>query len=319
MIPEIWYNLSIIFGSSIAWKLGHMMCDRYHANKSAADADDEYEPRWAAYGLSFVHAIAATIAGAVCLYETPPSGEMCNADARWRNTCLLVSCGYFAQDLLSEVRQPRIDYGMIFHHIFVGFFIFIAVQMHIFTQVLGLFLLNEGSTPFLCIRWELKRIERTKGWTPAQETLYFRNGLVLLFMFFACRVFLIPAVWTQALLAGCLDPSTYGDDTVKTVAAYIGNVNFPVLWLMNCYWYYLLVNGAIKVIFGTKESKEKGPTLSSQLKNPAAENDGSKPDNKEERLLEESTEGTEPQRGGAKQSAKGKTAALKKGSVKRSQ
>merc|ERR1711939_8156 len=208
-------------------------------------------PKSAGYQTSFLHAVVSTILGLISATDTlmkQSSGEeLCYAHTVWRDAFLLFSCGNLMQDLFVELAEERKDYGMIFHHIFVPVFLFIAVQRHLLTHALALLLLNEASTPFLCIRWFLKEVERSRGWQEAERRLYFRNGVCLLAIFFVFRVLLIPAAWLQAFLLGCLNPAI-GHNEFDTVLVVIGNINFPVLWLLNLYWFVLLVKGALKAL-----------------------------------------------------------------------
>lgn len=216
----------------------------------------EYDERYAAYANSFIHAIGGIIAGVISAAYTPSKDQMCNTNAAWRNAFLLASCGYFVQDFFNEIVQTRKDIGMIFHHVFVGLFLLMAVYNHLFTQPLAVLLLNEVSTPFLTIRWNLKRIERTVGWTEDQKRLFFWNGLAFVLTFFVFRILLIPAVWYQTYWAGCLDTATANGSTLATVLVYIGNTNFPILWALNLYWFVLIVKGAMKALRPEKELNE---------------------------------------------------------------
>jgi len=244
-------ELGVVASTAVAWKaLG--MALNFVYNRNCKFRGEEPDGRWAVYSLSFIHAVLGIIAGAYSMIRTPSKEHMCDADAVWRNLIILSSCGYFAQDLISELSQPRKDWAMIFHHIFVPTFLFLAVNQHFVVHALTALLLNEGSTPFMCIRWNLKRIERTVGWTPDEERWYFWNGITFVGTFFVFRVLLIPAIWIQTYWAGCLSPDSDGD-LAHHALVYVANANFPILWAMNLFWFYLIVKGAIKALRAPKE------------------------------------------------------------------
>jgi len=246
MSPLLVQIISVVL-SAIFWRGCNLACGYYHTQRSK-ELKEEPDARWAAYGMSFIHASYCIVAGIIALILSPAEDDICFANALWRDVFILASCGYFVQDFFSEIAQPRKDWGMIFHHVFVPTFLFLSVHQHQLTHALALLLLNEGSTPFLCIRWNLKRLERLRGWTEQEERLYVRNGIVLLLTFLIFRVLLIPAIWLQSFLAGCLDPNIAADD-LTIAMVYVANVNFPLLWLLNLFWFQLLVRGALKVLF----------------------------------------------------------------------
>jgi len=162
---------------------------------------------------------------------------------------------YFLNDLFIELKKEKKNAGMIFHHVFVFTFLFLATQIRMFTHPLAVLLLNEASTPFLAIRWNLKRIEGFRALTPGEKKMDFFNGLSLIAMFGIFRIALIPFVWLQVFQAGCLDPALGNGDLLTCVIIFFGNMNFPVLWAMNLYWYNIMVRQAIAVLQGKTSGK----------------------------------------------------------------
>jgi len=267
MKASLGLELGVIATAAIVWKAIYTACD-FTYRRRCKISGEEADARWAVYALSFCHAVAATVAGAISVALTPSWNEMCNADAVWRDVFILSSCGYFVQDFFMEIALPRKDWGMIFHHIFVSLFLFLAVHHHLVTHALAVLLLNEASTPFLCIRWDLNRIKRSVGRTDFQDRCYFWNGCAFVTSFGIFRVLLIPAIWFQTYWAGCLSPDS-SQDTLSRAMVYVANANFPILWALNLYWFFLIVKGTIKalkedVVQGTPETEVGSLSLGGQ-------------------------------------------------------
>jgi len=249
----------VILFSILGWRFLSTLVDTYH-KEQANIMGTPYTPRFASYGVSFIHAILTSAGGAYAMAMTPASEEMCHVSEPWRDYLLLCSCGYFLNDLFVELKKDRKNAGMIFHHSFVFTFLFLATQRKMFTHPLAVLLLNEVSTPFLAVRWNMKRIESFRELTPNEKRLDFLNGLSLIATFGLFRIALIPVVWLQVFQAGCLDPALGNSDLVSSVMIWCGNINFPVLWAMNLYWYNIMVKQAMNVLLG--KNGEKGNTQS---------------------------------------------------------
>lgn len=254
-------HVLVILFSVLGWRYLSDAANNYHKKKSES-LGEPYSPRWAIYALSFVHAVLSSMEGAYAMIMAPAQDQMCSASDPWRDRMILVSCGYFLNDLFIELKKEKKNAGMLFHHIFVFTFLFLATQTRMFTHPLAVLLLNEASTPFLSIRWNLKRIEGFRALTPGEKKMDYFNGLSLIAMFGIFRIALIPIIWLQVFQAGCLDTARGNGDLLTGMMIFFGNVNFPVLWAMNLYWYNIMVNQAIAVLQG--KSAGKGNAKSSE-------------------------------------------------------
>ena len=61
----------------------------------------------------------------------------------------------------------------------------------------------------------------------------------------------------QTLAAGCLSFSMANGDAFKAVMIFCGNLNFPILWAMNLYWFQIIASQAWGVLKGDNKSQSK--------------------------------------------------------------
>lgn len=237
----------LVPSTAMVWKGLADAIDAYHAKTCGANKE-KYNVRYKAYAVSFVHAVVCTAAGFYSLWRTPEESELCDASDWWRDAFLLSSAGYFLQDLWVELKKGKKNFEIIAHHIFAGTFLVAAAHHKMYTHPLAVLLLNEGSTPFYCRRWDFRRISNDRGLMSSEHRADFVNDIAFLLTFFVCRVVLIPLVWAQTYAAGCMDFSRAEGN--HGVMIFFGNVNFPILWAMNLYWFWSILGKAWQLLRG---------------------------------------------------------------------
>ncbi|KAJ8954218.1 hypothetical protein NQ318_005813 [Aromia moschata] len=165
------------------------------------------------------------------VYITKRSSTQMNGDTRV--TLLL----YRSFKVIAYVKDNAVIVG---HHIFIGGFGFLVIT-HLRGGLgdcfFGFIYLMEASTPFVSVRGILSKIGMKNS------IIYVVNGLVMLVVFFLCRVAMFPYViymYARSIKAdfvtalytlprGCL-------------------ISIATLLLPQIYWFYLMLYGATKVL-----------------------------------------------------------------------
>ncbi|XP_023014790.1 TLC domain-containing protein 3A isoform X2 [Leptinotarsa decemlineata] len=166
------------------------------------------------------------------VYSSKVTSAQMNGDAKRINRFL---CGLFK--ILDYLKNNSVIVG---HHIFIGCFGFLVITYlrgGLGDCFYGFIYLMEASTPFVSLRGILSKIGLK------DSPLYVINGLMMLAVFFLCRIAMFPyviymyatsiqvdfisAIYT--LPRGCL-------------------ISISILLLPQLYWFYLMVMGATKVL-----------------------------------------------------------------------
>ncbi|CAH1247399.1 TMEM56 [Branchiostoma lanceolatum] len=143
-----------------------------------------------------------------------------------------VYLGYTIADVFLMLRhKPLFSTVYLVHH-FVGTLTGLAGTIYTSVPWIGsAFLFYEASTPFANLRVVLGKC----GWK--QTRLYTVNGLLLITVFFLCRVAIIPVYWRTVYLL-------YTDGSFPQIDAFVyylmlyGRVVFDIL---NVYWFSLMI------------------------------------------------------------------------------
>uniref|UniRef100_A0A8D8ETG7 Protein FAM57B n=1 Tax=Culex pipiens TaxID=7175 RepID=A0A8D8ETG7_CULPI len=163
---------------------------------------------------------------------------------------------------------------MVFHHLFIGSYGLMVISFlrgGLGDCVFSFMYMMELSTPFVSFRGILS-IMGLK-----ESKMYVINGLVMLFTFFWCRVFLMPYVcyyYSQVVNLPFFEAFWRLPRGCK--------ISILALFLPQLYWFRLMLRGAIKV-FG----KKKSPTNDSLANDAAtnANNNGIKPSQSKDREI----------------------------------
>ncbi|XP_066268906.1 TLC domain-containing protein 4-A-like isoform X1 [Branchiostoma lanceolatum] len=157
---------------------------------------------------------------------------------RARYNCLLLRhgvagyLGYTIADVLMMMRHKSLFSKVFLVHHFVGTLCGLAGTM--FTSVpwiMSTYLYYEASSPFVHLRFLLSNL----GWKKTR--LYTVNALLLMTVFFLCRVAIIPVYWRTVYLL-------YTDGSFPQIDAFVyylmlyGRAFFDVL---NVYWFSLMM------------------------------------------------------------------------------
>lgn len=155
---------------------------------------------------------------------------------------------------------------MVFHHLFIGSYGLMVISYlrgGLGDCVFSFMYMMELSTPFVSFRGILS-IMGLK-----ESKMYVINGLVMLFTFFWCRVFLVPYVcyyYSQVVNLPFFEAFWRLPRGCK--------ISILALFLPQLYWFRLMLRGAIKV-FGKKKSPRNGSLANDAATN--ANNNGIKP------------------------------------------
>lgn len=156
---------------------------------------------------------------------------------------------------------------MVFHHLFIGSYGLMVISFlrgGLGDCVFSFMYMMELSTPFVSFRGVLSILGLK------ESKAYVINGLVMLFTFFWCRVFLMPYVcyyYSQVVNLPFFEAFWRLPRGCK--------ISILALFLPQLYWFRLMLRGAIKVFFGKKKSSRNGSIANDAANN--ANNNGIKP------------------------------------------
>lgn len=165
---------------------------------------------------------------------------------------------------------------MVFHHLFIGSYGLIVISYlrgGLGDCVFSFMFMMELSTPFVSFR-SILSVMGLK-----QSKMYVINGLLMLVTFFWCRVFLMPYVCYY-----------YSQVVNKPFIEAVWNlpwgckVSILALFLPQLYWFRLMVRGAMKVFFPSKNNRRS--TNASSCPNDLSANGGTiKPSQSKDREI----------------------------------
>ncbi|KAI4454719.1 hypothetical protein MML48_9g00019695 [Holotrichia oblita] len=126
------------------------------------------------------------------------------------------------------------------HHLFIGLFgfsVIVYLRGGLGDCVFGYVYLMEASTPFVSLRGILARMNLKAS------RMYMVNGLLMLLVFFLCRIAMFPYVMYLYSLATNLD---YISALVSLPRGC--KITMSILVLPQVYWFYLMMKGATKIL-----------------------------------------------------------------------
>ncbi|CAH1247402.1 TMEM56 [Branchiostoma lanceolatum] len=198
----------------------------------------------------FKSVIINTAVGSVGVYAFVFDPEI--YPRRVRYNCLVLRhgiaayLGYTLADVVLMLRYDALASRVFFLHHFMG--ILCGLAGTIYTSIpwiMSTFLYYEASTPFVHLRSILSKL----GWK--HTSLYTVNGLVLMTVFFLCRVAIIPVYWRTVYLL-------YTDGSFPQIDAFVyylmlyGRVVFDIL---NVYWFSLMVKAFCIIVCPKRDSR----------------------------------------------------------------
>lgn len=139
---------------------------------------------------------------------------------------------------------------MVFHHLFIGSYGLVVISYlrgGLGDCVFSFMYMMELSTPFVSFRGILSIMGMK------ESKAYVINGMVMLFTFFWCRVFLMPYVcyyYSQVINLPFFEALWRLPRGCK--------ISIMALFLPQLYWFRLMVRGAIKVFVTNKKSPKNG-------------------------------------------------------------
>jgi len=200
----------------------------------------EFKQQAADRFLSTIHAIVFGALGVSVEVLTEPR---CVTTSSWTKLPVLVFLGYLVVDLVSMSvcdiwqRWRPIDKGMIFHHVFILVMFIAGYETDVglwWASALGI---NELSTPCVNIFWYLRH-------TGQKDSKAFTiNGLLLLVLFFLCRILYIPVNIFHFWEKGFCQASS---NARYQRLAWVMFFGYVVIYALNLMWFQKLVAGALK-------------------------------------------------------------------------
>eukprot|EP00441_Pelagodinium_beii_P003141 CAMPEP_0197704242 /NCGR_PEP_ID=MMETSP1338-20131121/125837_1 /TAXON_ID=43686 ORGANISM="Pelagodinium beii, Strain RCC1491" /NCGR_SAMPLE_ID=MMETSP1338 /ASSEMBLY_ACC=CAM_ASM_000754 /LENGTH=249 /DNA_ID=CAMNT_0043288141 /DNA_START=686 /DNA_END=1435 /DNA_ORIENTATION=- len=198
--------------------------------------------------LGTIHAIVTGVLGVSVEALTVPQ---CVTKWSWTKLPVLVLLGFLVVDMASMLicdvwqRWRPIDKVMIFHHV-----VLLGLFATAYTCDVGLWFgsamgINELSTPCVNIFWYL----RDTGQKDSKAFMI--NGILLLALFFLCRVVYIPYNYYHFW---ALDSCKTSSNEEYHRLAWVINFAYVAMYSLNLMWFAKLVTGAVKTL-----RKEKGP------------------------------------------------------------
>ena len=159
---------------------------------------------------------------------------------------LQVSLGYFLADLVIVLMDPKLrsDKGSLMHHLagITGIGLCLYFQGKLMYFIIAR-LISEASTPFVNLRWILHEFHITDG------KLFKTAAHGMLVTFFTARIVTMPWYWYETYHCYMHPGIVLVPDCFKVWAI----CNFLVFDMLNLYWFYRMVLGAIKFYNKQKE------------------------------------------------------------------
>lgn len=225
----------------LRWAAGRFLLDRKVAGSEPAFATDELSRlTWSNHTVSLVHALFAIAVAAFSLASISPVGDdVCNSAAMAAaRPALLAEIAYSVYDLWHEVAVMaplgKMSVAMVFHHVFVASSMFASLQLDYLVWFMGALLVNDASTVLLNLRWfNFQLLSRAQGAARVRlRSLQLPLDLCFAVCFFLCRILWIPLLgYLFHANAMCVAPR------VPQALTVVSAVNFPVLWLLNAFWF----------------------------------------------------------------------------------
>mmetsp|Transcript_83185 Transcript_83185/g.146951 ORF Transcript_83185/g.146951 Transcript_83185/m.146951 type:complete len:287 (+) Transcript_83185:82-942(+) len=242
---NIWLEMSLVEGVAVSALVWTAVLLSFWANPWCSV---EVKRQNADRVMGTIHAI---VIGALGVSVEALTSPQCITNSSWTKLPVLVLLGFLLVDLVSMLvcdvwkRWRPIDKVMIFHHVLLAGLLAIGYAFGVslwFGSALGI---NELSTPCVNMFWYL----RDTGQKDSKAFMI--NGILLLALFFLCRVVYIPYNYYHFW---ALDSCKTSSNEEYHRLAWVINFAYVAMYSLNLMWFAKLVTGAVKTL-----RKEKGP------------------------------------------------------------
>jgi len=174
------------------------------------------------------------------LWNNPLYGSTISAEI-----IMCITMGYCIYDLFDCIIHPTVGLiSIAIHHIAVFSCLIASVTFHIANIWAMLMLLTEATTPILHLRWFLLKynMENTKAYT--------FTGVALIGGFIIFRILVQLILFLGVYL--------HFDDCSKHHKALVISFLSQIisLFILNCYWLYLILSGALAIIASWNKKKQ---------------------------------------------------------------
>ena len=143
------------------------------------------------------------------------------------------------------------------HHLFSVYGATVGIVCGRFLGVLcAVTLLTEFSTPFVNIRWALYFHKKT------DTTAYMINGWIMTVSFFLCRIVYNFYLIFYLCYPGWMELDWSQDSNFFKFLLAFSTLTYPCLYLLNIYWFTLMIKGAIKLMTKGQDVKLDGKSES---------------------------------------------------------
>lgn len=198
----------------------------------------EQTKEWHSRVNSNVHALITGLGSFYLLFDQCINKDPDLCDSPLLRTLVAILIGYSIIDIWLILWRSIGDLSFVYHHVAAMYSYAYVVMIGILPWYGNLRLLAELSTPFVNQRWFLDVLGYGRT-----STAYVINGLLMVVVFFLCRVMLIPFYWYYVISALRTPAWKY-----LTYMPYIMMTCCFVLDVLNLYWFKKMMFGAVKIL-----------------------------------------------------------------------
>jgi len=210
---------------------------------------DDHKIEWNSRVLSSIHAVISTILAIITVYFWTFPGYTVGGDQFSFNT-VAITAGYISADLIMlMIYKQKIGatIDVYVHHIAVLTCCVVCLRKQYLVYFACFKLFSEASTTNVNLRWMLYSLNKKAG------KLYLYNGLVLLFVFFLCRILAMPVFYYKMY-------QTISTDVYKAalpgIEHYVWISMSMAVDCLNIIWFRKIAMGALKYFLKTPETEQ---------------------------------------------------------------
>eukprot|EP00128_Syssomonas_multiformis_P011192 Colp12_sorted_trinity150504_noHs@29388 len=222
-------------------------------SKTYRDLSEEKKVDWNSRVASSIHATVVGLACLYVLYYDVHAAENPYTNLSWiARFFMAISVGYLGFDFLlilfnfKAFGNLSLNLQTLGHHVVAASGFYWSIDYQVFQYFCAYRLMSEVSTPFVNLRWYLAVNPKWKN-----SHLYLINGVVLMLIFFACRIVAIPFFYHRWYV-------TF--DGIYGVPWWLRIVfTYTAFFLdgLNLFWFNKLVTGVMKMLKDQNKDRSK--------------------------------------------------------------
>jgi len=203
---------------------------------------DDHKIEWNSRVLSSIHAILSTILAMITVYCWTSPGYTIGGDQFSFNT-VAITAGYISADIIMlMIYKQKIGatVDVYVHHIAVLTCCIVCLQKHYLVYFACFKLISEASTTNVNLRWMLYSLNMKSG------KLYLYNGLMLMAVFFLCRILAMPVFYYK--MYQTVNTSVY-KAALPGFEHYVWISMSMAVDVLNLIWFRKIATGALKYFY----------------------------------------------------------------------